>query len=221
MAGADIRDTPHNLAKSENGQASADDTCTFCHTPRISLTEGGATAEGQIAAWQSSLARDYAYLSAEPVSGMAQMGDGPISLVCLTCHDGTQAPFEGGMHQNHPVGVPFRGYKRASAPGREAGFAVPMQAEVERQTELAKKSPDEYSLAGSAMVGENQVWWVSATGAAKRQRGDLPLYARTMPDGERLPNVECASCHDPHNSSTMFLRMSNNGSRLCLTCHNL
>jgi predicted CXXCH cytochrome family protein len=33
--------------------------------------------------------------------------------------------------------------------------------------------------------------------------------------------VECASCHDAHNNSnTMFLRISNNASALCLECHN-
>ncbi|MBM4032162.1 MAG: cytochrome c3 family protein [Planctomycetes bacterium] len=33
--------------------------------------------------------------------------------------------------------------------------------------------------------------------------------------------VECASCHDVHDSTnTPFLRMSNSGSALCLDCHN-
>ncbi len=33
--------------------------------------------------------------------------------------------------------------------------------------------------------------------------------------------VQCATCHDPHdlNEGTGLLRMDNNGSRLCLTCH--
>jgi len=35
-------------------------------------------------------------------------------------------------------------------------------------------------------------------------------------------NVECASCHDPHDQSTYgkFLRADNAGSALCLDCHN-
>jgi len=34
--------------------------------------------------------------------------------------------------------------------------------------------------------------------------------------------VECATCHEPHNSQSIdgMLRMSNNASRLCLYCHN-
>jgi hypothetical protein len=42
------------------------------------------------------------------------------------------------------------------------------------------------------------------------------------------PFVECGSCHDPHLETTTFLRIdpasnggaSNNGSKVCLTCHN-
>ena len=33
--------------------------------------------------------------------------------------------------------------------------------------------------------------------------------------------IECASCHDPHdNTNGEFLRVSNSGSALCLSCHN-
>lgn len=43
----------------------------------------------------------------------------------------------------------------------------------------------------------------------------LPLY------GQGRDQVECATCHDPHgNHRDAMLRMSNDGSALCLTCHN-
>lgn len=34
--------------------------------------------------------------------------------------------------------------------------------------------------------------------------------------------VECSTCHDPHNENNIpkMLRISNNNSALCLTCHN-
>jgi predicted CXXCH cytochrome family protein len=38
--------------------------------------------------------------------------------------------------------------------------------------------------------------------------------------GKNKDQVECGSCHDPHDPSNQpFLRMSNAGSALCLTCH--
>ncbi len=129
------------------------------------------------------------------------------------------------MHENHPVGIPFRGYRSGSVPKeRSAGFATPMQEEAEAKAEAEaekEKKEEGYLSAGSGKVGGKQIWWVSASGSSRRQRGDLPLYARDMGDGVHVPNVECASCHDPHNTSAMFLRMSNAGSRLCLTCHNI
>jgi predicted CXXCH cytochrome family protein len=57
----------------------------------------------------------------------------------------------------------------------------------------------------------------------RMDKGEIRLYTT----GNKL-QVECASCHDPHGvpsggSGSMFfptfLRMSNDGSRLCLTCH--
>ena len=50
--------------------------------------------------------------------------------------------------------------------------------------------------------------------------GDLPLYAAS--DGQGVEDrVECPSCHNPHEMIFgNFLRISNNASDLCRTCHN-
>ncbi len=59
------------------------------------------------------------------------------------------------------------------------------------------------------------------TGTAGYQANDFPLYTRLstgLTDGE--PMVECGTCHDPHSSNEIFLRLpSNEGSQVCLTCH--
>jgi predicted CXXCH cytochrome family protein len=51
-----------------------------------------------------------------------------------------------------------------------------------------------------------------------------PVSASLVVTGVNVPlfsgKLECASCHDVHdNANTSFLRMSNAGSALCLTCH--
>ena len=55
-------------------------------------------------------------------------------------------------------------------------------------------------------------------------KGDIRFY-----DTGEGPEVECASCHDPHGVpsgaagskfNTTFLRVENTGSAVCLTCHN-
>ena len=66
------------------------------------------------------------------------------------------------------------------------------------------------------------VWWVDTAAGTdgNRDKTDMILYTRA---GE--PNVECASCHDPHAETEItgvqvnFLRMANTGSALCLACH--
>ena len=222
MAGlhADIRTTGHNLAQSAEARGSADATCVFCHTPRFSLASSGATAAGQIASWQRSLSRDYEYASTEPVTNMATHGEGSVSMVCLSCHDGTQAPWEGAMHQNHPIGMPFRGFIDAKKQSSKSSvFVAPVQSNGEGETKEENKAAQDYPVSGEGRVGDKLVWWVSASGGGRRQRNDLPLYSSVTQEGERVPYVECASCHDPHNTSSMFLRMSNAGSRLCMTCH--
>ncbi len=69
-------------------------------------------------------------------------------------------------------------------------------------------------------------------------RGNVTFFddnGNTRPDSNEIrlydtgqgPEVECASCHDPHGVrspgsptfNATFLRVSNNGSGVCLTCH--
>ncbi|MDH4062707.1 MAG: hypothetical protein OEU94_18005, partial [Aquincola sp.] len=81
------------------------------------------------------------------------------------------------------------------------------------------------------VINSNQIFWVDSGGAGK-QRTDLPLYTRTGADAGLGPLVECASCHDPHvsqgqagptgtgqTSGATFLRISNNSSAVCTSCH--
>jgi predicted CXXCH cytochrome family protein len=58
-------------------------------------------------------------------------------------------------------------------------------------------------------------------GAGIRTKQDIMLFTNNAGvSGDGGPSVECASCHDPHtpNNGT-FLRVSNQGSGLCLSCH--
>ncbi len=52
----------------------------------------------------------------------------------------------------------------------------------------------------------------NAAAGTPKKVGTLPLFTND--------NVECATCHSVHDDSNGdFLRMSNNGSAMCLTCH--
>jgi hypothetical protein len=97
---------------------------------------------------------------------------------------------------------------------------------------------DDYNDVQTDSINGNQVWWLDTTGtagdgtpaggtAATRERTDIFLYSRAdFTGGETQPAVECGSCHDPHVQSpntvaeVNFMRISNEASNVCLTCHN-
>lgn len=60
--------------------------------------------------------------------------------------------------------------------------------------------------------------------AAKNISPTLKLRESPLSGTVKLFNnkVECASCHDPHScSNPLFLRISNERSKLCLACHDM
>ena len=69
----------------------------------------------------------------------------------------------------------------------------------------------------------SNIEWFDTDGDSRPDTDEIRLY--NTGSGAR---VECASCHDPHGVSPSgyggtinptFLRISNNGSAVCLTCH--
>jgi len=217
---ADIRLTPHNLTK-KGATVEADEVCVFCHTPQVSA--GTAPRSGGVMqpVWQPSLSESHTYVVYDDI-GRMQFGDriavGSQSIACLSCHDANQAFSVMAAESDHPFGVPYRGFSR----GRERDRVMADKKKDDNfPSREAKeiKSLDEFRLPSRGTVDNRVVWWVSASGvSAVRSRSDLPLYARKVESGE-VPYVECSSCHDPHVSNKLFLRVNNDGSRLCLTCH--
>lgn len=215
---ADIRTTPHNLTRM-GALVEAEEVCIFCHTPTQTPINAGRSGGLARPIWQPSLSPSHAFVMYDDI-GRLQFGDKPAvgsqSIACLSCHDANQAFSVMVSDSDHPFGIPYRGFTR----GRER---LPQEEAAKDDTPSRPahylKSLDEFRLPSRGTVDNRNVWWVSAGGvSAWRGRADLPLYARMSPNGE-VPYVECSSCHDPHLPSKLFLRVSNEGSRLCLTCH--
>lgn len=125
--------------------------------------------------------------------------------------------------ETHPFGVPYRGALEHS----------PLESAAESLEETAARRGSRFRVpqadfrpARFSVINQRDVWWVptSESGVA-RTRQDLPLYvrARINPEDDKIPHIECSSCHDPHNSAPLFLRVANSGSggasKLCLSCH--
>lgn len=225
---SDIRTTKHNLTRTGAAQttvARESEVCIFCHAPRtVRASALAASPPG----WQPS-APAVATFSLYNDMGRTDAIDptattGTTSFLCLSCHDGSQA-FPMGLNSiDHPYGIPYRGFQALYfEPGvftlAADGFGSVAASEPLRSA--ANLVFDDFRPATSAPSGAGTIWWVPTNGSTgARRKSDLPLYPRPLgPNGEEIPFVECTSCHDPHNENALFLRTSNEASKLCLGCH--
>lgn len=227
--------------------AGTDEICVFCHTPHAADTTAPAPLWNKRLTTGASYST-YATLNSSTIDGEI-LSVGSISLACLSCHDGTQAmdniinaPGSGGydvtgggtnglgwtwtgarvdangkmintattlamlgpdLSNDHPIGIQYCGGGQTS--GAPTG---------------ACKDKD-FVAPQNATINTNLVWWVDTTGGTggSRDKTDMILYSRAFTAGTG-PSVECGSCHDPHSSTNnTFLRVSNTGSGVCLSCH--
>ncbi len=167
------------------------EVCIFCHTPHDAP---GAAADGPL--WNHEItATDAAAYEPydSPTMDATDVGDpaNGISKLCLSCHDGTVAIDSFGGNVGTVLMGTINGGASVRAPGDgDINHPVSMTYEDVLDGELFAPV--------SGIVG-----------------GELPLF------GVGADQVECASCHDVHDSTYVpFLRLDNDGSALCLTCHN-
>lgn len=211
--------------------------CAFCHTP----VGGETVADGPL--WNPQTNEGtFERFASFPTSNLEENSElvGPVSLTCLSCHDGTQArdvsyigltPHNGEVTQqlgadatardaslsipslttlSHPVGVSY-------ANGACAGI------EMDCDPGTVAGGSREFNMARFDVINETKSWWVdTAKGVpGMRDKSDIILYARDF-DGTVGPAVECGSCHDPHEGQQQpvsFLRLPAADSALCLACH--
>lgn len=81
-------------------------------------------------------------------------------------------------------------------------------------------------------INSKSVWYVDNTSGeadigtvvGSRDKRDIALFTRDKATGDTTtlayqPYVECSSCHDPHLNEKLFLRVTPDGSKICLACH--
>ncbi len=231
---ASISSTKHNLGTTGTGSnhqtTGTAEICVFCHTPHAANTTVTAPLWNKGATGSS-----YTLYSSSTaiMAGTTANSVGSVSLGCLSCHDGTQAmdnminaPGSGGytaagaalagavwagdqtlqnttiaklgtdLSNDHPVGMRYCGASALNAAGSNANC-----------TESGWVAPQSV----------NSKWFIDTTASTgTKNKADFTLYTTA---GE-TQQVECATCHDPHNAdTTTFLRISNAGSAVCLACH--
>lgn len=118
---------------------------------------------------------------------------GDVSLMCLSCHDGSMA-YDSLL--NNP-GVSNKGVMT----GRVAIGADGLANDHPISIEYDPSKDSDFAPVTNGRVG------------------GLPLFVKSGDTGPAT-QVECSTCHDAHDPGNgNYLRMSNASSNLCLTCH--
>jgi hypothetical protein len=190
-AAGDMVDSAHDL---QGEIASLNDVCSVCHLPHAN-TVAGANG-GMLWNHELSTISSYTIYTSDLTTGGQP---GPVSQLCLSCHDGTVAvdSFFGGSASIESFTYGGTAFGSSLADDHPIGMSY-----SEARSEMAL-------LSGTA------TWNSSETPGTVQ---DMVFGASDL--------VECASCHDVHNTQSSnsalgegLLRVDNTNSGLCTTCH--
>lgn len=189
-AQAQVAGSLHDLS------AGVDEICVYCHTPHNGDTTSPAPLWNRIGATAAGAFTMYD----SPTIDMVISATGPqgVSLACLSCHDGVTAYNSIIRGTSTMVGTPNMttdGVNAFNIIGLDLGNDHPVSVT--------------YNVTLAGTTGE-----FNAAAGTPAKVGALPLY------GALNDQVECATCHNPHDTTNgKFLRASNVQSALCTTCH--
>lgn len=205
------------------------ETCVFCHTPH----QGSATI---YPLWNKNLpTATYSMYASSTMDATMPAQPNDRSKICMSCHDGISAinvVFNApgpGTYTPDPQGnytklseVYWPGNPFAWYPGPNIGEMGPWNTTTvilnnDHPISMQYRSDLDSELRAPTITG-GRTWVINGS-------IQLPLYGPGTGTGA---TVECSSCHDVHDTATYsgkgvtevyFLRTSNVGSQMCMTCH--
>ena len=147
-------------------------------------------------------------------SGTQEIDPGAIGAM-VPVPAGAPIPMLGSdLRDDHPISIEYAG-----------GACTGVFADCDPAAQATGDA--DFEVAQYASINTQDQWWVDVSTVAVpgtpnvREKTDMLLYTRDF-TGTNGPSVECSSCHDPHESvkqPVSFLRISNNNSDVCLSCH--
>jgi len=221
--GTGIGNTSHDLSLSatfgdsaERGAGGLNRICIYCHAPHNTVKPSGTNTYMPLwnhaaslnqpidfTMYRNTITGDIPDNIAHRSQAMELMTvPGSVSLLCLSCHDGSVATNEYGMNS----GLSSKGLKDQFIPagGRASiGFGA----------DLSNHHPIGFDYQSVIDGGDDEInATITDVGATGLTIADLLTKGR----------MECSTCHDVHNTKNTgekFLWISDAGSALCLTCH--
>ena len=163
--------------------------CEYCHTP-------AKTSPPESPLWnlRDPAKASFTTYDSPTIPDWAEGEPRGISLVCLACHDGVIS--HNTLLEN---------------PGSASVWNL-----TGNPAAVGRHGP---SNLHPISITYNRTRSVDFKAVKARKVGNLPLYRSSVSQAV-FDHVECASCHNPHDMTNgHYLRMGNDSSALCLTCH--
>lgn len=240
-----VANTIHNLSTSSIGApvyaSNTDEICVFCHTPH------GGSLSGPL--WNRSLpgASSFTHYNSATLSlsSLGVLATRPVndeSLLCMSCHDGSVAvdhllndpnslqgtpiAFFGGIVTDLTLADGF-GSPNANIGGSPSNTAGNGDLTDDHPISFSYQAVQAQSIYGTGGSRDGELRPIGDTTDVNSVLGWKNEGVRLFGSDFR---VECSSCHDPHvdyvsginapKNYKPFLIRPNNGSDLCLACHN-
>ena len=197
---SDVAATKHNLSASGPGTVRAgaeDEICVFCHTPHGASTFPGSPLWNRQLSSQTYTVYTSSSLDADDIMGQLDQPGGSSKL-CLSCHDGTIAigtvnVLGGQQNVNIPMtGVATDGSMPAGA-GTATGFTRDLGIDLGNDHPISLNYDQQLATLDTELVDP-----VSAPHIGVRAPGFKPAVPLEDTGTGGTPQVQCATCHDPH-----------------------
>lgn len=195
-----VAGTPHDLST-----GTTTEVCSYCHTPH-----GGSSISMPL--WNRYIDDPSAFImyGSDTMNSVVDARPAPTSLACLSCHDYALSGGWGGAvlvntHEEYnPPGDTPEDYNCYSCHNGGGATLIP-----------------EWFQIGPNLTDDHPISFPYPTPSVDPKFNVPPDLIRGWPDVPLFNGrIECSTCHNPHdNSFGNFLRRSNSGSALCLTCH--
>jgi predicted CXXCH cytochrome family protein len=218
----------HDLSSTGGGyfmSTNEAEVCIFCHTPHGAISQDSNGYA--VPLWNRSLnpsATYSMYNSNTMIATDVPAAPTGVSLLCMSCHDGVSAL---NVLVNYGVNNPITmssGYDQLADiyapaspffPGANIG-ELANNAAANAQRNLSNDHPISFTY-NTALAG-NSNGALHDPGTNSANISPLKLFNY----GAKNDVLECATCHEPHDEGPegLFLRMNNDSSAMCLTCHN-